>query len=71
MRDGECLVQVDMTYIGPVVARASEPDLSVQVRSVQVHKTAVLMDGRARIDDALFEDAVRRRICHHERSKIF
>ena len=58
VRDAERLVQVDVADVGADVRRAAEADLRVQVRAVEVHLPAVLVDDRA---DALRSPPRRRR----------
>src|SRR5690554_7446386 len=44
VRDGKCLVQVEMTYIRSYSTRVSEPYLCIHVSSVHIDLTACLMN---------------------------
>ena len=70
VRNAERLVQVEVADVGANVAWAREADLRVHVRAVHVDLSAVAVDDRARLLDAFFEDAVRRRVGDHERTEV-
>src|SRR5262245_20942882 len=69
VRDAKGLVQVHVTHICPHVARATEPNLSIQVRSVHIHLTAVSMDNFANLTDAFFKYTMSGGISNHDRCK--
>ena len=70
VRDGERLVQVEMTDVGANRRRARQADLRVHVRAVHVHLAAMLVDDGADVADRFLVDAVRRGIRHHQRGQI-
>ncbi len=35
MRDAECLVKVEMRYVGSIIARTTKPNLSIHVGTVE------------------------------------
>jgi hypothetical protein len=70
VRDAEGLVEVQVTDVGTEVTRARESDHRVHVRAVEIDLAAVLVDDATALDDPLLEDAVRRRIGHHQRGQL-
>ena len=48
---GKCLVEVEMADISATSRRVCETDLCIQVRSVKVYLTAILMDNLASLDE--------------------
>ncbi len=69
MRDAERLVQVQVADVAAEAAGTRESDERVQVRTVDVHLTTGVVDGRADLADLLLVDAVRRRIGDHDRGQ--
>ena len=70
VRNAERLVQVEMRHVGAELAGRGEADERIQVRAVDVHLAAVLVDDRAEAADARLEHAVRRRIRDHDRREV-
>src|SRR5947209_7215671 len=70
MRNAKRLVQVEMRNVGAEVSRCSQSDERVQVGAIDVDLAAVLVQDRTDSIDAGLEDAVRRRIRHHDRGQI-
>ena len=70
VRDAERLVQVQVRDVGAERSGLGETDERVEVRAVEVHLTAVLVDRGAHVADVLLEDAVGRRIRDHERGEL-
>ena len=69
MRDAERLVEIEVTDVGADVARPAETDLGIHVGAVHVYLAAVLMNDLADLPDRRLEDAMRRRIRHHQRAE--
>mmetsp|Transcript_33392 Transcript_33392/g.78103 ORF Transcript_33392/g.78103 Transcript_33392/m.78103 type:complete len:520 (-) Transcript_33392:742-2301(-) len=70
VRDAEGLVQVEVADVGAEVAGAAQADLRVHVGAVHVDLPAAGVDRVADLDDGLLEDAVGRRVRHHERRQL-
>ena len=66
MRDAERLVQVQVADVGAESTRAGDADQRVQVRTIDVHLTAAVVHDGAQLADAFFENAVGRRVGHHD-----
>ena len=71
MRDAESLVQVQVRYVRPELARIAHADHCVEIRAVQIDLTAMLMDDIANLADRFLEHAMRRWVGHHQGAKIF
>ena len=69
VRNAERLVQVEMADVRADVAWAAETDLRVHVRAVHVNLPAVVVDDATDLFDGRFEDAVGRRVRHHQRAE--
>src|SRR5215469_5493339 len=70
MRNTKCLVEIQVTNIRTEVRRPAQTDQGVQIRSVHIDLTAIPMDYLTQADNALFKDAVSRRIGHHQCTKL-
>ena len=70
VRDAEGLVQVDVRDVGAELARPGDADERVEVRTVEVHLAAVLVDAGADVADAFLEHAVRRGVGDHQRREL-
>ena len=70
VRDAERLVQIEVRHVGAELARRGKADERIQVRAVDVHLAAVLVDDGAEPSDARLEHAVRRRIRDHDRREV-
>lgn len=66
VRHCECLVQVEMAYIGADKAGVGDADLTVHVGSVHVDLASVLMYDVADLADLDLEYSVSRRIGDHD-----
>ena len=69
VRDAERLVQVQVRHVGAELPGLRDADERVEVRAVEVHLPAVLVDERAHVADVRLEHAVRRRVGDHERRR--
>ena len=59
MGNAERLVQIQMTDIGAIGSWPAETDLGVQVGSVEIHLTSVLMDQVADPPNSGLKDSMR------------
>ena len=59
-----------MTDVGANVAGTAQADHGIEVRPIHVHLTAIFVDDVANFLDRRFENTVRRRIGHHQRSEV-
>ncbi len=66
VRDAERLVQIQVRHVGPELAWLRETHKRIEVRPVDVHLTAGVMDHSADIADFGFEDAVCRGVRDHQ-----
>ena len=71
VRNAECLVQIEVTDVGPEVGGPAQSDLRVHVGAVQIDLTAVPVHELANLDDARLEHAVGRRIGDHDGGQRF
>ena len=69
VRNGERLVEVQVSDVSANCRRAYQSDLRVHVRAVHVHLSPMLVDNRAHFANPFFEDPVRRGIRHHQASQ--
>lgn len=67
---GEGLVEIEMANISTARSRVGKTDLSVEVGTVEVDLTAVLVDDLARVLDTTLEHTKGRGVGDHERSKV-
>src|SRR5437762_3392362 len=70
VRDAKRLVQIEVRNVRAEVARCGEAGERSQVRTIDIDLAATRMNERTDLVDARFEDAVRRRIRHHDGGKI-
>ncbi len=70
VRDAERLVQVEVADVGPELPRPGQPDQRVQVRPVDVHLAAGVVDEAADLGHGRLEDAVRARVGDHQRGQL-
>jgi hypothetical protein len=70
VRDAEGLVQVQMRNVGAEPAGRRAAEQRVEVRAVEVHLPAVLVDDLADLADVRLEHAVGRRVGDHDRREI-
>ena len=61
---GERLVKVHMANITPTCGRVCETNLGIQIRSVEINLTTILVDNIARLLDTVLEHAVSRWVCN-------
>src|SRR5208283_3069011 len=66
MRNTERLVQVQVRYVGAVVAGSRESDLRIEIRTVDVDLAAGAVHDVAQPPDAFLEYSVRRRVGGHD-----
>ena len=66
----ECLVQIEMANVCANLARSHQPNERIEIRSVHIDLTAMLMHDFAEFANAFFEDAVGARIGDHARCQI-
>ena len=59
MGNAERFVQVEMADIRPERSRPANTDLSVEVGSIQIHLTAMVMHKAADLTDTRLEDPMR------------
>ncbi len=64
------LMQVEMAHIRPERPGLGKADHRVEVRSVQVHLSAIVMDDVTDVDDRRFENAMGGRVGDHHRCKV-
>ncbi len=64
------LCRLRWQHVGADRAGTGEAHLRVHVGAIHVHLPALRMDGLADIPDGGFEDAMRRRIGHHQRGEV-
>ena len=62
----ECLVQVHVTDVTSTLHRVRQADLGVEIGSVKVHLSTVVMNDLTCFRDAVLEDTERRRVGDHE-----
>ena len=53
VRNTECFMQIQMRYIGSVVAWTAQTDLGVHIRSIQVNLTTMLMDDVTKLSEEI------------------
>ncbi|MCY1378787.1 hypothetical protein D9M69_664500 [compost metagenome] len=70
MRNAEGLVQVHMANVSANIARTSETNERIEVCTVEIDLTTIVVDDFAESLDAFFEHAVGGRIGNHEGRKI-
>ncbi len=70
VRDGERLVQVQVGHVATELPGLGVAEQRVEVRPVDVHLAAVLVDGPAQLADPVLEGAVGRRVGHHDRGEV-
>ena len=70
VRDAERLMQVEVRDIAAKLAWLSDTDEGIEVRTVDVDLTTCVVDLFADRRDAIFEDAVGRRIGDHDRRDL-
>ena len=70
VRNGEGLVEVQVADIATTGRRVRETNLSVQIGTIQIHLTAVVVDDLASILDTGLEDAEGRGVGDHESGKV-
>jgi hypothetical protein len=59
---GECLVKIHVTDITAAGGGVCETNLGIQICSVEIDLTTILMDDIARLLDAVFKHTVSRRV---------
>ena len=69
MRNAKGLVQIEMTDVRADVAGTTQTDLCIHVGPVHIHLSAMSVNNGADLADALLENAVSRRIRHHDRGQ--
>ena len=70
VRDAERLVQVQVADVAAELTGLGQPEQGVQVRAVDVHLAAVVVDDPADLGDALLVHAVRGRVGDHDRGQL-
>jgi len=60
---GERLVKIHMANITTASGRICETNLSIQIRSIKVYLTTILMDNLARLLNAVLKHTKGRRVC--------
>src|SRR6202022_386592 len=70
VRDAKRLVQIEVAHVGPIVARSSEPDLSIEIGTVEINLPAERVHNLADRAAVLLEHATGRAIADHNRGKL-
>ena len=65
MRDGEGLVQVQVTDIGTDEAWVGQTDLRIHIRAIHIDESSTVVDALAEVDDVRLKDPVRTGIGDH------
>ena len=65
MRDGEGLVQVQVTDIGTDEAWVGQTDLRIHIRPIHIDESSAVVDALAEVDDVRLKDPVRTGIGDH------
>ena len=70
VRDAEGLVQVEVRHVAPELAGLGVAQQRVEVGTVDVHLTAVVVHDLAEVGDGVLVGPVRGRVGHHDRGEV-